>query len=244
MSFQPPPPPPGGNPPPPPPPPGQWGPQSGGGYSNSQGGFDAKNVNPLDWGIVAAGVIAFLFSFIDFYDGADVTAGGRSATVDAGTASAWNDVVGGGFWSWFAMLFAILGAAAVALSLFAPHVKLPISNRLAGLALFAAAALFEIIGIFVTPGDSANGFGSSVDVSLNHGIGFWISLLAILAGLVLSLMRMQQTGEALPGPLSNMPNIGAKGPQGGMGGNRPGPGPAPGGAPPPPPPGYGPPPQP
>jgi hypothetical protein len=269
MTFQPPPPPPGGNPPPPPPP-GQWGPPPGGGSPSSQGGFDPKNVNPLDWGIVGAGVIAFFFSFIDFYDGADVEAGGRSATVDTGAYSAWHDVIGGGFWSWFAMVFAILGAVAVAMSLFAPQVKLPLPNRLAGLALFAAAALFEIIGIFVTPGDSSSFGSSDVDVSLNHGFGFWISLIAILAGLVLSLMRLQQTGGKLPGALANMPNIGAKGPQGGMGGGQPGPGGPQGGtgggmqgpgiggpggmgnpggpagpaAPPPPPAGYGPPPQP
>jgi hypothetical protein len=175
-------------------------------------------VNPLDWGIVGAGVLAFLFSFIAFYDGADVTSGGRTATISGGTASAWHDVIGGGFWSWFAMVFAILGAVAVAMELLAPQVKLPIANRLAGLGLFAAAAVFEIVGIFVTPGDSGGFAGTNIDVSLNHGVGFWISLIVILAGTVLSLMRFQQTGGTLPGPLSGIPNIGEKGPRGGIGG--------------------------
>src|SRR3954451_3128787 len=223
MTFQPPPPPPGDTPPSQPP--GQWGPPPGGGYPAPQGGFDPKTVNPLDWGIVGAGVLVFLFSFIDFYDGADVEAGGRAGTVDTGTYSAWHDVVGGGFFSWFAMVFALAGAVLVALELFAPQVKLPVPSRLAGLGLFALAALFEIIGIFVTPGDSGNvGFGN-VDVSLNHGFGFWASLILILAGTVLSLMRLQQTGGQLPGGLSSkIPNIGGRGPQGGAGG--------PGGAPP------------
>ncbi|MDT4899472.1 MAG: hypothetical protein QOJ78_402 [Pseudonocardiales bacterium] len=240
MTFQPPPPPPppppGGNPPPPP---GGY-PPPGGGYPAPHSGFDPKNVNPLDWAIVGAGVLAFLFSFIAFYDGADISSGGQSATVSTGTFSAWHDVIGGGFFSWFAMVFAILGAAAVALQLFAPHVKLPVSNRLAGLALFAAAALFEIIGIFVTPGGSGSlGLGGSYDVSLNHGFGFWISLIVILAGLVLSLMRFQASGERLPGALAGIPNIGGYGPHGGIGGPS-GPQPGPGAAPPPPP-GYGPP---
>ncbi len=251
MTFQPPPPPPGGTPPPPPPSgqPGQWGPPPGGGYSPPGGGysppgggyspaggagFDPKTVNPLDWAIVGAGVLAFLFSFIDFYDGADVDSGGHSGTVDSGSASAWNDVIGGGFFSWFAMIFAIAGAVMVALALFRPHVKLPVPARLAGLGLFALAALFEIIGIFVTPGDSAFG----VDVSLNHGFGFWVSLIVIIAGVVLSLMRFQAGGGQLPGALANVPNIGQHGPQGGLGS---GPQPGPGTAPPPPPPGYGPP---
>jgi|tagenome__1003787_1003787.scaffolds.fasta_scaffold20953803_2 hypothetical protein len=242
MTFQPPPPPPGGNPPAQPPggtppaqPPGQWGPPPGGGYPAPQGGLDPKTVNPLDWGIIGAGVLAFLFSFIAFYDGADVEAAGHSATIDSGTYSAWHDVVGGGFFSWFAMIFAILGAVVVAMELFAPQVKLPVANRLAGLGLFALAALFEIIGIFVTPSDSGSlGIGQgSIDVSLNHGFGFWVSLIVILAGLVLSLMRLQQTGGRLPGALSSLPNIGQHGPQGGPGGAGPTPPAAPDYGPPP-----------
>ncbi len=278
MTFQPPPSSPGGMPPEPPP--GQWGPPPGGagqggypqgGYpqgGNPQGGkpgFDPKTVNPLDWGIVAAGVLAFLFSFINFYSGVDVTFGGRTVTVDS-TGSAWNDVIGGGFFSWFAMLFAILGAVVVALALFMPHVKLPVPARLAGLGLFALATLFELIGIFVTPGDSSSvgSLGGQADASANHGFGFWASLIVIIVGLVLSLMRFQQSGGQLPGGMSSkVPNIGNRGPQGGMGGGpqggmgggaQPGPGhPQPGGGgpqpgpgnapppPPPPPPGYGPP---
>jgi hypothetical protein len=203
-------------------------------------------VNPLDWAILGIGALVFIFSFIDFYSGFDVESGGRSATVDAGTWSAWHDIIGGGFFSWFAMLLAIVGAFFVAAQLFMPAMKMPIamSNRVLGLLLFALALLFEIIGIFVTPGDSGGGFGpggvsSEVDVSLNHGFGFWFSLILILAGTVLSLMRVQQSGEALPGPLANMPNIGNRGPQGGLGGGGPRPGPGPGTTPPPP--GYGPP---
>src|SRR4051812_29036179 len=103
MTFQPPPPPPGGNPPAQPPgpnpgpPPGQWGPPPGGGYPAPQGGFDAKTVNPHDWAIIGAGVLAFLFSFISFYSGADITFEGHTQSVDGGSASAWNDVFGGGF---------------------------------------------------------------------------------------------------------------------------------------------------
>lgn len=207
MSFQP---PPGDTPPPPPPPPpsGQWGPPPGGNSPAPQGsGLDPKTVNPLDWAIVGAGVLAFLFSFISFYSGADVTFQGHTVSVDGGSASAWHDIIGGGFFGWFAMVFAVAGAVVVAMELVAPQVKLPMPNRLLGLALFAAASLFEIIAIFVTP--SYEGFGASADA--NHGAGFWISLIVILAGTVLSLMRVQQTGGKLPGALGNLPNIGGAG---------------------------------
>jgi len=210
MTFQPPPPP----PPPPPgppaggppaggPPPGQWGPPPGQGPSGA-GGFDPKSVDMLDWGIIAAGVLAFLFSFISYYSGVDVTYHGHTQTIDAGSASAWNDVFGGGFFGWFAMLFAILGAVVTALGIFQPNVKLPVTNRLLTVYLFVAAAVFEIIAIFVTPGDSYLG----ADASANHGAGFWLSLIVVLAGAVLALMRAQQTGTAMPGPLNNIPKIG------------------------------------
>ncbi|WP_375481023.1 hypothetical protein [uncultured Jatrophihabitans sp.] len=248
MTFQPPPgdqppgnqPPPGGQPPA-----GQWGPPPTGRPSGAAG-FDPKTINPLDWGILGAGVLAFILSFIDFYDGADVSYRGRSTTVDTDGASAWHDVVGGGFFGWFAMVFAIAGAVLVALALFRPQVKLPVPARLAGLGLFALALLFEIIAIFVTPGADAYGGdvpgGYSVDT--NHGFGFWASLIVIIAGLALSLMRFQATGGQLPGGLqSKVPNMGGYGPQGGLTGGsapqqgaRPGPGP---GQQPPPPPGYG-----
>src|SRR4051812_8211523 len=118
MTFQP--PPPGGNPPaPPPPPPGQWGPPPGG-PAGAGGSFDPKSVNPLDWAILGVGFLVFIFSFINFYSGATITCGGRSADVSGGSASAWNDVFGGGFFSWFAMLFGVAGAVFVALALFMP----------------------------------------------------------------------------------------------------------------------------
>jgi hypothetical protein len=95
-----------------------------------------------------------------------------------------------------------------------------------------------ILALFVVPGntDSVSGPGYSVDEG--HGFGYWASLIVILAGLVMSLMRLQQTGGKLPGALGNIPNIGNRGPQGGMGGGNMGGG----NAPQPPPPGYGPPP--
>src|SRR4051812_26297170 len=119
MTFQPPPPPPGGNPPPPPPP-GQWGPPPGGGNPAPQGGFNASNVNPLDWGIIGAGALAFIFSLFRYYT-VTVSFGGQSASA---SASAWH-----GFFGWFAALLAVAGAAVVAMDLFAPQVKLPIATR-------------------------------------------------------------------------------------------------------------------
>jgi hypothetical protein len=220
MTFQPPPPPPGGNPPPPPPPPppGQWGPPPADG---GQPAFNPANVNPLDWAILGAGLLAFIFSFISYYTvSVSVSGVGGGST----STTAWH-----GFFGWFATLLALAAAGVVAVTLFAPQVKLPWPSYLIALVLFAVATLSTIIALFTNPYPDFNVPG----YDRGHGFGYWASLIVIIAGLVVSLMRFQQTGGKLPGPLSNMPNIGAKGPQGGIGGQQNPP------QPPPPPPGYG-----
>jgi hypothetical protein len=257
MTFQPPPPPPGGTPPPPPPSgqPGQWGPPPGGGYPPAGGaGFDPKTVNPLDWAALGAGVLVFIFSFISYYT-VDVSTSGCPSSVSAAednvdlpSFSAWH-----GFFGWFGTFLALVGAGLIAMALFAPHIKLPVPARLAALGAFALAALSTLLALFITPGDDysgTSGLGSlgscKIDVSVGHGLGYWVSLILVIAGLVATLMRFQQTGGQLPGGMSSkVPNIGQHGPQGGLGtGPQPGPGnpqPGPGTTPPPPPPGYGPP---
>ncbi len=213
MTFQPPPQqPPGGAPPPPPgpppnQPPGQWGPPPGGNHSQGGGGsqFDPKAVNPLDWGILATGLLALIFSFFDWYT-ASYSSGAFSASAGE---SAWN-----GFFGWFAVLLAVLGAAVVAVALFAPHVNMPVPVRLTGVILFAVATLSVIIALFVFPEDVPD--NSNIDTG--RGFGFWAGAIVIIVGLVLSVMRLQQTGGQLPGALNKVPNIGRHGPQGGVAG--------------------------
>ncbi len=235
MTFQPPPPPPQGPPPqgpppqgPPPqgPPPGQWGPPPGG-PGGSGGSFDPKSVNQLDWGILGAGVLAFIFSFVSYYSYSGKGAFASQYSVDS---SAWS-----GFFGWFAMLLAIIGSAVVALELFMPHVKLPFPNRLIGLGCYAVATLCVILALFVVPDYLGGGPGYDSAVDEGHGFGYWISLIAIVAGLVLSFMRFQQTGGQLPigGGSGGRPGVG--GPSGPPPGYGPPPGPPPQGPPPGPP---------
>lgn len=234
--------------------PGQFGPPPGGGYPAGRPGgnkpaFDPKTVNPLDWGVMGVGVLALIFSLFDYYT-VSVSFSGVS---ESASANAWH-----GFFGWFAAITALAGAAAVAVDIFAPHVQTPLPRRLLGLILFAVSTLCVILALFVIPDGGA---GDVPGVDTGHGFGYWASLVLIIAGLVMSLMRFQQTGGELPGGMgSKVPNIGGHGPQGGshgggQGGGQGGPGyappnqppPSPGygppNQPPPPPPGYGPPPQ-
>jgi hypothetical protein len=195
MTFQPPPPPPGGDTPPPPP--GQWGPPTGGGYPTPQrSGFDPKTVNPLDWAILGLGALLLIFSFFSYY------------SLDAGfysdSAGAWH-FSHGSFIAWFAMVFSVLGCAAVALELFAPQARLPQPNRVLGVGLLGLGSVLYILAIFVHPK-----FFDEHGVSFGHGFSFWLSLIMALAATVLSVMRVQQTGGKLPGALGNLPNIGGQ----------------------------------
>src|SRR5882672_12464275 len=80
--------------------------------ASSGGGFNPAAVDRLDWGILAAGFLAFIFSFVSYYT---VSYHGAS-----GSENAWH-----GFFGWFAMLVAVAASIVLALNVFAPQVKLP-----------------------------------------------------------------------------------------------------------------------
>jgi len=184
------------------PPPQQYGPPPPQGGQSA--GFDPKTVHVLDWAIIAMGVLTFFFSFFSYYTyTVKISGGGINIGSSTGSWSAWH-----GFFGWFAMLCAVIGSAAVAVTLFAPQVKLPVPNRLAGLGAYGLATLCILLALFIIPGDTGGASAFGVHVDKGHGIGYWASLLFILAGLVLSLMRMQAVGEQMPGPLNKIPNIG------------------------------------
>ena len=183
------------------PPPGNYGPPPGGSYGGpAKPGFDPKSVNPLDWGILGATVLAFIFSFISFYSPSVDLSGNCPAQAKAfansvadatDSISAWH-----GFFSWFGVLLAIIGGVIVALALFAPQVKLPVPARLAALGAFALATLSTLLALFITPGADLHesSAGCTVDGSWGPSFGYWVTFILIIAALVLSFLRFQQTG--------------------------------------------------
>jgi hypothetical protein len=150
--------------------------------------FDPKTVNPLDWGIIGAGVLAFIFSFFSFYKYSVSFAGfSQSASV-----SAWH-----GFFGWFAVLIALLASIVLALQLIA-KITLPFPLRTVVLGAFALATLCMLLALFVVPGNTGGATGLGVKVDKGHGFGYWITFLAILAGTGLSFKRFTDTGGKLP----------------------------------------------
>lgn len=184
MSHDVPPPPPGS----PTPPPYTGGP--------SGGSFDPASVNRLDWAILGIGFIVLVFSFFDYYSW-DF---GSGYGIDLGSVSwsAWH-FEHGLFIAWFAMVFTVLGAAVLAISLFAPAVDLPAPARVLTFLGFAIGFVLYLIAIF-----AHSDFGPSG----GHAFSFWVSLILAGGGAVIALMRAQQTGTALPGQLNSLPRVG------------------------------------
>jgi hypothetical protein len=170
---------------------GVGGPSSGqsGGFGAMQG-FDPKSVDPLDWGIIAAGVVAFIFSTFSFFTyKVEIASFSSKASI-----SAWHGALAP-----IAILLAIAAAVLVAVEVIA-RMRMPFPVRLVVLGAFALASLLLLLALFVVPGDTG-GFGSGafgVKIDKGHGIGYWVSLLAVLAGTGLSAKRFLDTGGKLP----------------------------------------------
>jgi hypothetical protein len=169
---------------------GSAGHAMGGFDARSLQSFDPKTVNPLDWGIIAAGLVAFIFSTVSFFS-YSVSVAGFSST---GTVSAWH-----GFFAPVAILLALLASALLAVQVIA-KLELPIPVRLVVLGAYGVALLFLLLALFVIPGNTGgvNSLAIGVKINKGHGFGYWICLLAVLAGTGLAAKRFTDTGGKLP----------------------------------------------
>jgi hypothetical protein len=156
------------------------------------GSFDPSTVNRLDWVILGAGLLVFVFSFFDYYSW-DL---GIFGSVSWG---AWH-FGHGMFIAWFAMAFSVLAAGVLGVELFAPAVRLPQPGRVLTFGGFALSFVLYLIAIF-----AHSDFGPAG----GHAFSFWFSLVLSAVGTVAAVARAQQTGTALPGPFKDLPRIGA-----------------------------------
>lgn len=163
---------------PPPPPPQEWAAPPPPAAQSSA--FNPAEVSPYDWGILAAGFLAFIFSLFSYYTAS-------LAGHQVGDESAWH-----GFFGWFAMLLALLSAGLLAVHIFAPATKLPVPVRLTVLIGFAVAALCVILAGLIDAESIPKPYSSG------RGAGYYLSLIVILAGGVVSFLRLRETGGSLP----------------------------------------------
>jgi hypothetical protein len=159
--------------------------------------FDPKSVSPLDWGLIAAGLLTLLLSFFGYYKySVSVNLPGVTGS-NSTTFSAWH-----GFFGWFAALVAFAAAVLLAMDLIA-KITLPFPVRLAVLGGFGLALLCTLLALFIVPGPSGGNFGGGISLDKGHGFSYWLSLLVLLAATVVSFMRFQQTGGKLPGKVTS-----------------------------------------
>jgi hypothetical protein len=165
------------------------GTSSGAGYQ-----FDAdrakaafQGAHKFDLGIIAAGVVALIGSWLPFYT-ISVSAAGIGSGSDS--ASAWH-----AFFGWFGVLVALAGSVVVALSLL-NMVKLPMPVHQIAAGAFGLATLCLILALFVDPGGCGGAGAFGVHCDIGRGFGYWLALIAVLAGLGLSVMRMRESTTA------------------------------------------------
>jgi hypothetical protein len=102
------------------------------------------------------------------------------------------------------VLLALIGAALVALAVFRPSLKLPVPARLAALGAFVLALLFTLLALLVVPNyNGLSGADYNRVIDEGHSFSYWIVLIVILAGAVLSFLRFQQTGGDLAAVFSS-----------------------------------------
>lgn len=172
---------------------------------------DPKTVHPLDGAILGAALLALIFSFFDYYTYAakglakqgcaqisQFPGPDRAALQDlcAGAGyGAWH-----GFFGWFGVLLAVLGAGLVALPLVTPSMRLPVPARRAAPGAFLLGLIATLLSLVVIPDwpglAALGGTSSQYDMNVDEGPGlsYWIVLVLIGLGAVLCLVRFQQAG--------------------------------------------------
>jgi hypothetical protein len=147
---------------------------------------DFKSLSRDDQIFLGAGLLAFIFSFIEF---AHISFDGIGNTI-----SAWHGV---GVLAGLLLLLAVAAGAAV---VFAPAslAALPIPGRLLATGLAALALVFFVVRWLTLP--SANGFGIHVGYSLYWG--GYVLLVLTIATVVSGFLGMKANGVALPGQSS------------------------------------------
>jgi hypothetical protein len=143
-----------------------------------------QGAHKFDLGMMGAGLVALIGSWLPFYT-ISVSAGGFGAS---DSVSAWH-----GFFGWFGVLIALATSVAVALAVFGV-VKLPMPLAQVALAGFGLALLLLLLTLFVDPSGGCHGIGAlGVKCDIGRGIGYWLALLAVLAGGALAFMRMRES---------------------------------------------------
>jgi hypothetical protein len=148
--------------------------------------FDAKKVSTYDWGVIAAGAVVLITSFLPWYGSSGKVAGfGFSAT-----RSGWATFLG-----ILAILLLVAAAGFVlatrAFAVRAPQMPVGPAALVVGLAGLGTALLL----IRLLSYDRASGGG----ISVGPKIGIFIALLAAIVETAMAYLLLRASGERIPG---------------------------------------------
>ncbi len=152
---------------------------------------DLTKVTTLDWAVVGAGLLAYISSFLPWYQ-AQVSILGIQRSV---TANAWNAGIG----AWLPVLLLVVAGGVVLAS--AMGMRLPASKPLIMIGLSALAVVTILLRWVTFPG-AGGGQGQLddvdveglLDVSSGAGVGLYIGLIAAAAAVVASLLASRAAG--------------------------------------------------
>jgi uncharacterized membrane protein len=141
---------------------------------------DVRQLPRWDQGLLASGVLVFIFSFFPYY--------GASYRGDSTSVTAWHG------WAFVALLLLLAAAVVAAVQIFAGTdlPDLPVTWNVIVTALAAVGFIILVIRSFTL--DSGNFLG--VDYGLRWGA--WLLMLAALAEVAFAVLRFRDSGEALP----------------------------------------------
>ena len=155
-------------------------------YDFDQAKATLQGAHKFDLGIIAAGLIAFIASLLPFYT-VSVSAGGFGGP-RARSAPGTGSSAGSACWS------RCLAAVAVRPGAVQRGEASRCRSTRSRPAAFVLALLCLILALFVDPSGGCGGAGAfGIHCSIGRGFGYWLALIAVLAGAALSVMRLRES---------------------------------------------------
>lgn len=144
---------------------------------------DLKKADPMDLGQIGIGILVFISGLLPFYTASFEGFGYEVSD----SMNAWN-----GFFGWLGVLLALAASVVLALGLYG--LALPFPARITVLGGFGAALLCLVLAFFIIPIDGADELG----IDTGHGFGYWLALVAVIAGTALAFLKLNDPVAALP----------------------------------------------
>ena len=154
------------------------------------GGFDISSINRNDLGVMIAGAVAFIASFLPYWGISYKSKVAGTNFGSSGSISAWHS------YATLGLLLLFAAAIIIAIKTFAASAlpsSLPVGLHVVAAALAALGTLLVILRAFTIDGPNGGGFSSGVKW------GGYVLMIAGIAETVFAILGMRESGEEIPG---------------------------------------------